>query len=182
MKHILKNELTFTYLNVKETHQKKFSIYEALDTFSWQSREFQDIKKPSGICLFVMFWRILGCRRFIKEMKMACIFHYCFRQWVFTASLSQGIKITNKKLCYYSVAYYIYIYIEVSSPPHHPKRREQIMLGEEGENENSIICISSATIYVACVECQKNIHKKQVFHFRSQNIMARIFYFIVVIS
>ena len=89
MKHILKNELTFTYLNVKETHLKKFSIYKALDTFSWQSREFQDIKKPSGICLFVMFWRILGCRMFIKEMKMACIFHYCLRQWVFTASLSQ---------------------------------------------------------------------------------------------
>ena len=55
------------------------------------------------------------------------------------------------------------------------------MLGEGGENENSIFCMSSATIYVECVECQNNIRQKQVFHFRSQNIMARIFYFIVVI-
>jgi len=51
------------------------------------------------------------------------------------------------------------------------------MLGEEGENENSIFCMSSATIYVECVECQNNIRQKQVFHFRSQNIMARIFLF-----
>ena len=53
------------------------------------------------------------------------------------------------------------------------------MVGEEGENENSIVCMSFATIYVAHVECDNNIRKKQVFHFRSQNIMARIFYFML---